>query len=958
MKRNNSIANWFGCLKRWGALTAIAGLAGLCSAADSPRERVSIDSSWRFHLGDPTDITNAAETNVTYYPEIPDLQKLSTNEIAGPLSETNLMTLRPPLAGLGENVSFVQNNFDDSSWRSLDLPHDWVVELPYPADGSDGGLDDKVWSPIGWYRRTFTLPASDAGKSLWLEFDGVYRNCLVWLNGHILGRNVSGYSSFSLDVSKFANPGGTNVLVVRVDASRREGWYYEGAGIYRHVWLVKTDPVHVAHWGTYVTSAVTNSNAVVTIQTEVANEKSNSVACKLASAIYDAAGHRVAADTARVAIAVGTNQIVTQTVTIANARLWSVDFPNLYQLVQTVKRGGAACDVVQTPFGVRTFTWSGSNGLFLNGQRIEVKGVANHQDHAGVGLALPDRIQYYRVGRLKALGFNAIRIAPHCPTPELLEACDQLGMLMLDETRRIGDDPETLGELERGILRDRNHPSVFLWSLGNEEYLQGDTNYGVPIMTAMRNVQRQLDPSRFCTIAMNWDWGKGFSTVVDVQGFNYLKIMDETVFHTNHPNQPSIATEEGSQVGDRGIYSITKPDVVRWGYDGSAIYTMIRQIHGTTTNSYVTAYDVPSGVGWASTVEQMWQFYSAHPFVAGFFNWTGFDYRGEPSPTDWPAINAHFGIFDTCGFPKDNAYYFQANWLPKPVLHIFPHWNWAGNEGRPVNIWCFANCETVELFLNGVSQGAKSVNVQSHVEWTVPYAPGTLKAVGYYKGRAVITNTVATTGAPAAITIAPDRNKILADGRDVSLVKVSVVDAQGNVVPTAMNTVTFTVGGGGKLIGLGNGDPNCHESDKATNNIGVRSVFNGLAQVIVQSGNRPGKITLTATSPGLASAAVTIKNSSKLPLPAAPAGLCASPDKNQIALCWDIVPGAVTYNVKRAVGNGSYKTICRNTAAITFTDTHVVPGTAYRYVVSAVNAAGESPDSAGAGATPFEAANK
>lgn len=915
------------------ALALVSGLLQSTALADTSRQRTLIDSGWKFNLGDPIDITNASETNVTYYPEIGNLAKLQASQVYGASSETNLMTLRPPLTGLGENVSFVQTNYNDTSWRSLNLPHDWVVELPFSSSGDKGhGYKTSIngstsTNTIGWYRRTFTLPSSYTNSTLSLEFDGVYRNCLVWFNGHIIGRNVSGYSSFSFDVSQYANPGGTNVLVVRVDASRFEGWFYEGAGIYRHVWLVKTSPVHVAHWGTYVTNSVSGTNATVTIQTQVNNDSSSSASGNLISAIYDSGSNLVGTATGGYSIAAGTNQILTQTVTITNVQLWSLDFPNLYQLVSTVTQGATTNDAYSTPFGVRTVTWDANNGLFLNGQPVKARGACNHQDFEGVGLALTDRDQYYRVERMKEYGFNAIRTSHNSPTPELVNACDQLGVLLLDENRRFGQDPETLSEVQRGITRDRNHPSIFAWSLCNEETLQG-TSTGAVVVASMQTLAHQLDPSRLCTAAMNGSWGNGISTVIDVQGFNYFE-SNIPGYHTAHPSQPEISTEDGSQVGDRGIY--------------------------TNANSYETAYDVKnSGVGWSDTAETMWQFHSASPYVAGFFDWTGFDYRGEPTPSSWPTINSHFAVLDMCGFPKDNAYYFQANWLLKPVLHIFPHWNWAGMEGQPISVWCFSSCDSVELFLNGVSQGMQSVNVQGHVQWSVPYAAGTLQAVGYLNSRAIMTNTIATTGAPAAVKLQPDRSTILSDGEDVSLVTVSVVDSQGLVVPTATNTLTFTVTGG-TLAGLGNGDANDHESDRATNGVGVRSVFNGLAQVILQSTTNGGTISLTATSSGLTSGNVSVTTSTTLAVPTAPTGVAATAGDSQVTLGWDIVPGATTYNVRRATSSGGpYNTmVVTNTADLGVVDTNVVNGTTYYYVVTAINAAGQSVNSVEVSAAPF-----
>ncbi len=801
------------------------------SFAQSPRQRILLDAGWRFQLGDPSDVT----TNVTWYPEIDYLPKLNSDEVgAGTNTETYMESIRidPIATHAGENVSFVQTNYNDSAWRQLDLPHDWVVELPFSssADESHGfksGISGATSaSTIAWYRHTFTLPANDAGQALWLEFDGVYRNCLVWLNGHILGRNVSGYESFYFDATPYANPGGTNVLVVRVDASRFEGWFYEGAGIYRHVWLTTENPVHVAEWGTYVaTTSLAGSNATLTIQTDVTNQSGTAtVNGSLTSTILDANSNAVGTVTSAVSVPAGQDLVVTQTVALT-ANLWSPQTPYLYNLVTTVSNQNAIADIYNTPFGVRTVSIDSTNGVFINGQHVEIQGMCNHQDMAGVGSALPDRLQYYRIERLKQMGVNGYRTSHNTPTAELLNACDQLGMLVLDENRRIGTNAEPLGELSRQIRRDRNHPSVFMWSLANEESLQGTTT-GAAIMQVMQNLVHSLDSTRLCTAALN-SWGSGFSSVLDVQGFNYqLSALD--TYHTGAPHAPIIGTETASTVTTRGIYI------------------------NDTVNGYVASYDfittsgLPNPVTWGETAEAWWQCYAARPWSSGGFCWTGFDYRGEPTPYNWPCINSHFGIMDTCGFPKDLFYYYQANWTLKPVLHVFPHWNWT-TLGQPINVWAYGNCQAVELFTNGVSLGRQTLNVQGHVEWdNVPYAPGTLKAIGYNNGVAVITNTVATTGVPAAIALIPDRNTILADGRDVSVVTVAVLDSQGRVVPIATNLVNFTVSGGA-IIGVGNGNPSSQEADKGASQ---RAAFNGLAEVIIQSTNQPGAIMLSASSPG------------------------------------------------------------------------------------------------------------
>ncbi len=901
----------------------------------SPRNRLLLDNGWRFELGDPPDVT----TNVTWYPEIPDLAKLDANEVGGATnvnSESYMETIRidPIATQAGENVSFVQTNYDDSSWSSINLPHDWVVGLPFSssADGGHGfksGISGSTSATtIGWYRHAFTLPASYAGQSLWLEFGGVYRNCLVWLNGHILGRNVSGYSSFYFDVTPYANPGGTNVLVVRVDASRFEGWFYEGGGIYRHVWLTTENPVHVAEWGTYVaTTSLAGSNATITIQTDVTNESGTATANgSLTSTIFDASTNAVATVTSAMSVPSGEDEVVTQKISLAAANLWALETPYLYSLQTTVSNQNTVADIYHTPFGVRTVSIDSTNGVSINGKHVWIQGMCNHQDMAGVGSALPDRLLYYRIERLKEMGCNAYRTSHNEPTEELLDACDQLGMLVLDENRRLGTNAEPLSELSRQIRRDRNHPSVFMWSLCNEEPLQ-TTSTGASMIQVMQNLVHSLDSTRLCTAALN-DWGVGFSLVLDVNGFNY-SLGSQDTFHASEPGEPIIGTETSSEVGDRGIYT------------------------NDTVNGFVWAYDIEnSGVGWGEPAEVWWPYYDARPWASGGFSWTGFDYRGEPTPYGWPCINSHFGSMDTCGFPKDNFYYYQANWTLKPVLHLFPYWNWSA-PGQPINVWVFGNCQAVELFTNGVSLGRQDLNVQGHVEWdNVAYAPGTLRAIGYNYGVPVLTNTIVTTGTPAAVALIPDRDAILDDGRDVSVVAVEVLDAQGHVVPTATNLINFTVTGG-SILGVGNGNPSSHDADKASQ----RTVFNGLAEVIVQSSDEPGAITLTAASTGLASTNITIAKMATLPPPPCPTGVVAVGGNAQVTVSWDIVPGASTYNLWRATASGGpYTLIAGDIGGVNlgYVDSNVTNLSTYYYVVMANGADGNgtSVDSAQASATP------
>jgi len=785
--------------------------------AGTPRERLLLDFNWRFHLGHADDPAQDFGFGR-------DQEFAKTGAFMLPL-------FRP--------------GFDVSAWRQLDLPHDWVVELPFENDPS---LVDQGFKPvgrtypatsIGWYRRVFDVPATDHGRRLSLEFDGVFRDCIVALNGVYLGRNLSGYAPFRFDVTDFVNYGGSNILVVRVDATEHEGWFYEGAGIYRHAWLVKTGPVHAAPGGVFVSAEVHGGGATLTVQTQAENEGDAPALCVLVSTITDPAGRVVARSaTPPARLAPWSGREITQHIPVKNPALWSLEHPQLHRLTTVIEAAGAEVDRLETPFGIRSIRFDADRGFFLNGTRVELKGTCNHQDHAGVGSALPDRLQFYRVERLKGMGCNAYRTSHNPPTAELLDACDRLGMLVLDETRMMSSSEEGLSQFSRMIRRDRNHPCVVAWSIGNEEgWVQG-AERGALIAAAMKRLARQLDPTRLVTEAMNGAWGRGLSAVVDIQGFNYFQ-GDIDGYHRDHPHQPTMGTETASTVSTRGIYA------------------------NDETRGYVSAYDV-NFPPWASTAERWWTYFDARAFLAGGFAWTGFDYRGEPTPYKWPCISSHFGIVDTCGFPKDNYFYYQAWWGAAPVLHLFPHWNWAGKEGQAIEVWCHTNLERVELFLNGASLGAQDVQRDSHVMWKVPYAAGTLEARGSKGGQVVLTEQRETTGPAARIELAADRPRVAADGEDLAVVEVRVVDAAGRLVPVADDEIAFRVTGSGRLIGVGNGDPSSHEADKGDS----RRAFNGLCAAFVQATRDAGGIQIEATAPGLASGTLAIQAEAATPRPA------------------------------------------------------------------------------------------
>ncbi len=779
---------------------------------ENSRQRLSLDEGWRFALGHASD---------------PDQDFGFGAEMT--------------YAKSGEAKGATHPTFQDAAWRQVELPHDWAVELPFDA----AAFNSKGFKPVGrkcsatsvgWYRRTFDIPAADANRRIAVEFDGVFRDCTVWFNGHCLGRNESGYCSFRCDCTDYARFGAQNLLVVRVDASFHEGWFYEGAGLYRHVWLTTTAPVHVGHWGAFVQAKPGRGRASIRTDVALVNESEQAATVSIRGEVIDAQGAAVqTCETSGVVLPPWGQQDVTLKTALQNPALWSLEAPHLYTWRTTVLQDGREVDRLDTPFGIRSIRFDPDKGFFLNNKPVKIRGTCNHQDHAGVGAALPDRLQAFRVERLQEMGCNAIRTSHNPPTPELLDACDRLGMLIMDEHRMMGSTPEILGQLERLVRRDRNHPCVILWSILNEEPIQG-SDTGNRVGASMKRLVHRLDPTRPVTAAA-WG-GNGFFGAVDVMGVNYIRLGDMDKLHADHPAMPIVGSEEGSVLTTRGIYE------------------------KDATKGYVTSYDFELP-GWGKPAREWVPFFENRPFLAGTFSWTGFDYRGEPYPHDkWPCISSNFGTLDTCGFPKDTFYYFQSWWTSKTVLHLLPHWNWPGKEGQEIDVWCYSNCDEVELFLNDQSLGRKAMPRLGHLSWMVPYAPGLLLAKGYKRGKRIAEQRVETTGAPTAIQLTPDRAIIAADGRDVSVVTVGVLDGQGRPVPVASNEVRFTLSGPGKIIGVGNGDPSCHEPDKflagSDEQPWRRSLFNGLAQIIVQAGKEPGELKLQAEAQGLQECAAII----------------------------------------------------------------------------------------------------
>jgi len=794
----------------WGRTAALlAGYGDAASAealaAVAPREQLLMDFGWKFQLGHGSD----------------PARDLGFGNNQGDFAKTG-------------DFQFAKAKFDDSKWRSLNLPHDWAVELPFVRDPELASHGFKPLgrrypeTSVGWYRREFDIPASDAGRRISVEFDGAFRSVLIFVNGCFIGRNDNGYAPFRFDLTDFLAIGQKNYIVARVDASFGDGWFYEGAGIYRHVWLTKTDALHLGKWESTVRTEVSGSSATLTLGTVVANEGKQSENAKVSWKILDAEGKTVAtAEAAPQAIAVDGTANYSATAKLDNPALWSVDTPNLYSAIVSVEAEGKTRDAERVSFGVRTVRFDADKGLFLNGKSIKIQGTCNHQDHAGVGAAVPDRLQWFRLCVLREMGGNAVRTSHNMPTPEWVEACDRMGMMMMCETRQMSSSPEGLAQLEAMVKRYRNAPSIILWSIGNEEgQLQNQmAEEGAKVGATMVRRVHELDPTRVVSAAVNGDNKKGVSDAFDVIGFNYnLKFPDG--YHKLNPARPLYGSETSSAIATRGSYTT---DPLR-----------------NTINEY------DGVVPWGETAEEWWKFYGTRDWLAGGFAWTGFDYRGEPTPYGWPSINSQFGIVDMCGFPKDMFYYYKAWWGKEPLLHLFPHWNFEGEEGREIPVWVYSNMDEVELFVNGKSLGKQAVPHLGHVEWKARYEPGAIEARGWKGGKIVLTEKRETTGPAVSIRLTADRTEINADGEDLAMLKVEALDKEGRAVPTADNLIRFQVSGAGALIGVGNGDPNCQESDKASR----RSLFNGLAQAILQSTRQPGTIEIEAL-PGRGSAALT-----------------------------------------------------------------------------------------------------
>ncbi len=782
----------------WPAWSGVPRLEQMSSPG--AREVLSLNGGWRFHDGDIA------------FPKVMGYGWTYANAKAG-----NAQGAAAP-------------GYDDSEWQTdIQLPHDFVVAQPIvrEANPSQGYRRRGVV----WYRNLLRFEEADRGKHIEIQFEGIGTIATIWFNGTLIDHNWSGYNSVYLDVTPFVTYGGHgNSLVVRVDADQMQGWWYEGGGIYRDAWVVKRSATHIVTDGVFAHPVRTEEGWELPVEVTLNTIAKSDQTVVVITELRDAEGLIVDRVQGGATVMALQTSVLSLKMRCADPHIWTLDNPNLYTVTTRVTEGGVTTDEVVTTCGFRTQRFDADHGFFLNDTHVKLQGVCLHQDHAGVGVAVPAALWDYRLKRLKALGCNAVRCAHNAPAREFLDACDRLGFLVMDENRVFNPAPEHMAELQWMVRRDRNHPSVILWSVFNEEPMQG-TEAGYEMVRRMREAVRELDTTRPVTGAMNDGLAApvNVSQTLDVIGFNYQQDAYDA-FHKANPHIPMTSSEDTSSYSVRGEYASDEARHVKGGFDTTA-------------------------APWGETHRGAWKAIAERDFIAGGFVWTGFDYRGEPTPYDWPTNASLFGIMDSCGFEKVPFYIHQAQWIKKrPVVNIAIHWTWPGRDGQPIKVMVCANTEAVELRLNGRLIGLQSVDSYEMNLFDVPYSPGKLEARGLIGDKVVATSICETAGTAVALRLTPDRSTLFGDGIDAMPVTVEAIDANGRVVPGAAHLVAFNVDNG-DILGVGNGDPNCLEPDKASQ----RSLFHGLAQVIIQS--RPdsrGTITLTAGAEGMVAATATV----------------------------------------------------------------------------------------------------
>lgn len=787
-------------------------------------ERQSFDDNWMFAFGDASDPAKDFGCGIEYF---------------------NYLTKANSIHNEGPYSNKFQSEKWNKEWKEVTLPHDWVVDLPFSKDASHSHGYKTVGykypeTSVGWYRKTFDIPEEDFGKHISLQFDGIFRDAKIWVNGFYLGNEPSGYATQVYDISEYLNYGGENVIAIRADATLEEGWFYEGAGIYRHVWLDKSDPLHVAPFGTFIYADLKPpyKEALVTVETKVDNKS-------LVSADYEIRNVLVAPDGTKTTFPISSesgvlpksNRLSKVSTIITDPVLWDIESPDLYTLITEIVKDGKVVDTRTTKTGLRDIRFDADKGFFLNGKNVKIKGMNLHQDHAGVGAAIPDALQVFRLSELKKYGVNAYRSSHNPMTPAMLDACDSLGILVMEENRLTGINDEHIRLLKRMIERDRNHPSIIVWSVGNEEWGTEWNDYGKRISETMREYCHRFDPTRPMSMASSS--GPTVLVPVDIAGYNYVLQHPIEQHRADYPDRKALGTEETTGCGARGVY-----------YDAHA-------------NGFMKAINrSKSGPdSLYNAIERGWKFYDERPWLGGLFYWTGFDYRGESNPMVYPATGSQFGVLDYCGFPKDEAYYLKSWWTDEPVLHIFPHWNLKGHEGEEISIWAYSNMDEVELLVNGKNLGRKIMPRNGHLSWDAVYEPGKIKAIGYKDGKKTMETVIETTGEPSKLALSADRSTLSADNADVAVVAVKVMDKKGRFVPDADILLNISVDGPIKILGVGNGDPTFKVPERPADGEGKTfsvKTFNGLAQILIQSRTEEGKGLLTVSAENMSDGTMEI----------------------------------------------------------------------------------------------------
>lgn len=905
-------------VKGWpGKLRAALAVLLLCTsqvsaapAADTPRERLSLNTGWRFHRGDPAGVTGL---DYDVRPKVersadgkdadarPDEAVKADAPAGAVLKPWILPTANPLIADPakrharppghpGSDVPFVQAGFDDGTWQRVTLPHDWAIAGPFLKDGPYGGMGRlQTWGPA-WYRRTLDIPASDRGRSVFLDVDGAMSYSAVWLNGKLVGGWPYGYNSWRVDLTPHLVLGGQNQLAIRLDNPPESARWYPGAGLYRNVWLVKTDPVHVAHWGARVTTPqVSKEQATVALEVTVDNDSATPVDVAVTTELFalDEHGAKMGRAVARIdggraRIGAKCNTKLSASTSIASPRLWGpppTQQPNRHIAVTTVTRDGRVVDRVETPFGIRSLRFDANEGLFVNGERIVIRGVNNHHDLGALGAAFNVRAAQRQLEILREMGANAVRMAHNPPAPELLELADRMGFLVVDEVFDSWERKKTPldfhlvfpdwhePDLRAMLRRDRNHPSIVLWGVGNEVGEQYTGEEGAAIARRLHAIVREEDPTRPTINAMNWAkpdmplpgtldviglnyQGEGIRQEPEFEGTDRIRTPPQyDAFHARFPDKAIVSTETASALSSRGVYLFpVTPAISAPVRDGRGGDSKIRQ---------VSAYELHA-VDFGSSADKVFASLDRHPFVAGEFVWTGFDYLGEPTPY-YDSRSSYSGIVDLAGFPKDRYYLYQSRWRPDlPMAHLLPHWTWPGREGQVTPVHVFTSGDEAELFVNGVSQGRKrKAPFEYRLRWDdVVYAPGELRVQAYRDGKPWASASMRTAGDAAKLELVADRREIHGDGQDLSFVTVRVLDAKGRPVPTADHLVRFSVEGPAQIVATDNGDP----TDMQAFPSHERAAFSAMALAIVRGvPGRAGKVILRAQVDGLPAATVELK---------------------------------------------------------------------------------------------------